>query len=122
MLSHKIVTTRKKHKCWGCAKEYPKGSRLGVINSVDQGQFHVGYWCEICREYWDKYMSGGDEIYVGELKDQDPEAWHRIKQALESEIVIDSSKVDLAPKKDHKTSCPKQISEEYQCNCKYGIK
>jgi hypothetical protein len=75
-----MVTTRKEQKCWGCAETYPKGSRLQVINSVDSGQFHVGYWCDTCREYWQEHMLHGEAIDMGELKDQDPEEWNRIKE------------------------------------------
>ncbi len=49
-LTLKTVKTRKPHKCWGCAKEFPAGTLMTYSVSVDQREFSAAYWCKECEE------------------------------------------------------------------------
>jgi len=82
-LSEKTVMTRKEHHCFGCARKFPKGSRLQVITSVDGGEIGRAYWCDTCQEYWRKYMQYGDEIGYGDLKSEDEFGWNEIRREIE---------------------------------------
>ncbi len=68
-LSFNIVKTRKPHNCWGCAKQYPKGSLLTKSVTVDQGEFSSAYWCKECNAYLDilEYWQTEDGFAYGEL-------------------------------------------------------
>jgi len=72
VLQNKVVKTRKKHNCWGCAKEFPTGSKLTYTVSVDGGDFADAYWCDVC----DEFMAGLEwyeleDIHYGGLLDYD---------------------------------------------------
>ena len=70
-LTLKIVKTRKPHKCWGCGKEYPAGTRMKYSVTVDQGDFNSSYWCDSCEEILSKLKSleYEDGLAFGELKE-----------------------------------------------------
>ena len=80
-VSQDIVVTRKPHKCWGCAREFPKGSKMGVLVYAECGEIYSTYWCDTCRAYWDKHMRGEDGIGMGELKGE--EDWEKLRLQLE---------------------------------------
>lgn len=83
ILDAKIVTTRKEHHCYGCARKFPKGSRLQVVTSVDGGEIGSAYWCPTCQAYWQKHMEYGDLIAYGELKQEDSEGWEEVRKEVE---------------------------------------
>ena len=83
-LSVKQVTTRKPHKCFGCTREMPKGSKMTVIACVDN-KIESVYWCEVCNTYWGKYCENGDEIGWGELKNNDLKTWKKLQKEIEIE-------------------------------------
>ncbi|WP_026908932.1 hypothetical protein [Paucisalibacillus globulus] len=87
ILEQKIVTTRKDHHCFGCARKVFKGSKMQAITTVDGGDISRNYWCATCQEYWSRYMQDGDLIGYGELKSEDSERW----EALRNELEIDFS-------------------------------
>lgn len=84
ILEDKIITTRKTHKCFGCAREFKPKSKLQLLVHVDSGDFSKTYWCETCRKYWQKFMSHDDEIFMGDLKREDFERWEQIRKELET--------------------------------------
>ena len=51
IISHKIVKINKTHICWGCAKEYQKGSIMDVVVSKYNNINRV-YWCPKCVKLW----------------------------------------------------------------------
>lgn len=51
IISSEKVITRKPHKCWGCAVEYPKKSKMERTTSKDGGEIMSVYWCESCLSY-----------------------------------------------------------------------
>ena len=83
VLDHKTVVTRKEHECWGCGRIFPAGSELKWIQSVDEGQFSELYWCATCREYWLAFMDYGDEIDIGDLRNNDPDGWEDVREEIE---------------------------------------
>ncbi|OTW83589.1 hypothetical protein H0242_31255 (plasmid) [Bacillus thuringiensis serovar sumiyoshiensis] len=83
VLESKDVKIRKCRQCYGCARKFEKGDTLNVVKSVDTDGFTSTYWCKTCEEYWNKYMESGDEIYLGELKSEDPETWEEVRQKIE---------------------------------------
>ena len=83
IISEKIVITRKPHKCWGCGREFPKGSKLQALNNVDGGEICTTYWCNTCQDFWSKFMQDDDEgINMGDLK-QD-ERWEPLRAEMEA--------------------------------------
>jgi hypothetical protein len=82
-LSDKKVKIRKPQKCWGCGREFPKGSILRYIKNVDGGVFSSVYWCDTCQEYWDEYMESDDECSMGELRREDAERWEETRKQIE---------------------------------------
>jgi hypothetical protein len=69
ILRSKLVTTKTPHKCWGCTKEYPAGTRMEFSVCVDMGKVFSSYYCPTCQNYIYKtqYFSQGDEVCFGEL-------------------------------------------------------
>jgi len=53
VLSHKKITTHKPHKCWGCTKEFPKGTAMWRCVNRD-GTLITTYWCEPCQAIIDR--------------------------------------------------------------------
>lgn len=45
------IITRKPHHCWGCAREYPAGSRMNYSVSKDGDKIYDAYWCEVCEKF-----------------------------------------------------------------------
>jgi len=64
---NKEVVTRKPHKCFGCAQEFPAGSKLNYCTTVDNGEFYHEYWCPVCEWVWGKYFGRDDDmVQLGE--------------------------------------------------------
>ena len=82
ILEQKTVTIRKPCRCFGCSREFQKGSRLQKITAVDQGEFLHYAWCEVCQEFWRKHMTYDEEINIGELKSEWPDEWEKIRAGI----------------------------------------
>lgn len=76
------VTTRKPHRCWGCALVYPAGSRMGADAVSEDGTVSTVYWCETCQEYSRQHFLYGDDCGYGELSGNDPEEWQQINDDI----------------------------------------
>jgi transcription elongation factor Elf1 len=61
VLSQKHVKIRKPHHCWGCTVEYPVGTVMHLVNSVDMGKAMGTYWCEVCDAYLDERVDPLDQ-------------------------------------------------------------
>jgi hypothetical protein len=77
-------TTRKPHRCFGCGKVYPVGSKMIDAAYTDGGRADGCHWCDTCVEYMRRYFESGDETGYGEIYDGDPERWNALKSELES--------------------------------------
>jgi len=83
-LQNKMVTTRKEHRCFGCARQFPNGSQLKYTVSVDSGDFLASYWCPVCVEYMQRHMHHAEEIGMGDLNESGGD-WEALKQTPEGE-------------------------------------
>lgn len=83
IVSQKTVKTRKEHRCFGCARKFPKGAQMEKIDNADEGTIHSSYWCDVCTAYWTEHMQDGEEIMYGDLKGEDPEGWNAIRELIE---------------------------------------
>lgn len=78
-------TTRKPHRCFGCGKVYPAGSKMIHAAYTDGGRADSCYWCETCNEYMNRFFEYGDEVGPGEIYDNDPEGWDALKAEMEAQ-------------------------------------
>ena len=53
VLEDKMVTTRKPHDCWGCAKKFPTGTRMWFTKTADGGGISMAWLCEECIDILD---------------------------------------------------------------------
>lgn len=65
----KKVKTRKPHICFGCAREFPKGSILLREAVEDGGSVFTAYMCKSCEDYVQKCLHPFDEFGFGDLRD-----------------------------------------------------
>lgn len=88
ILKDKIVKIRKHHSCWGCGREFPAGSTLRKVVTVDAGDFAHTYWCAVCNEMWEQRPMWLQEegIGEGELFSNDPELWNEIADKVAAGI------------------------------------
>lgn len=64
----RFVTIRKSHKCWGCNREFPKGTEMAYDSWIDSTEWAHGYFCstcvdlinEYCKDYLDFEFCKGD--------------------------------------------------------------
>ena len=92
ILKQKQVTTRKPHNCWGCAREFPTGTVLLFIKSVDDGLIFSIYWCEVCQEVLRECADSDsdDEYNYGEVTEYD--YWEEARLEIEGERQIEKTK------------------------------
>lgn len=83
IVAQKTVTARKPRKCWGCAREFPKGSKFSRITTADGGSIYATYWCETCNQWWAEFGYGDDEgVEFGALRDD--EDWVKLQKETEA--------------------------------------
>jgi hypothetical protein len=67
-----INATRKDHKCFGCRKIIPKGSRAELTFGADEVGFFRYYMCVECVEYAesnDDYIDSNGDFREGAIAD-----------------------------------------------------
>lgn len=69
IIAHKYVKTRKPHNCFGCAREFPKGSILNREYVADGGTVFTAYLCPDCEDYLHRKDYEGDEFCYGDLRE-----------------------------------------------------
>lgn len=71
VISTATVKTRKPHRCWGCTKLYPVGTKMDRIVSKDAGEIGTAYWCDECNKtlQTDEFWRGEDCFMYGALGD-----------------------------------------------------
>ena len=79
----KVVKTRKPCTCFGCARQFPAGSKLRKNTLADNGAIRTIAYCPVCDEYWDRYMEIDDMINMGDLKSEEPEQWEALRIEVE---------------------------------------
>lgn len=68
VIGTKIVTTKKPHICFGCGREFPKGTEMEKSCIVD-GTLWTSYLCPTCIEIT-SLMRWGDEFGYGDLREE----------------------------------------------------
>lgn len=69
IIAHKYVKTRKPHHCFGCAREFPKGSILNREAVEDGGTVFTAYMCPECEDYLQSADYSGNEFCYGDLRE-----------------------------------------------------
>lgn len=69
ILRSKEVITRKSHKCFGCNRSFPKGTKMLSEGIADAGTVFNCYLCPTCVEIMYD-MEYGDEFCRGDLHDE----------------------------------------------------
>lgn len=69
IIASKYVKTRKAHKCFGCAREFPAGSILKREAVEYDGTVFTAYMCPTCEDYLDSGDYTGDEFCFGDLRE-----------------------------------------------------
>lgn len=78
ILNPRVVVTRKSHICFGCAREFPKGTKMELSCIVDGGTAWTCYLCPTCMKLTQEMC--GDDVYgCGDL----------LEDALELEAASD---------------------------------
>ena len=90
MIWSKRVKTRTPHPCWGCGREFPKGTSILYNTSIDDC-WSSWYWCDVCdslwRELsWDGYDGG---CGFGEMRTGDPEDWEATRLRVEGAVALE---------------------------------
>lgn len=85
ILTDKRVKTRKPHRCWGCDRTIPAGSKMSLVEQVDGDGFMRTYCCATCDTYVIENDMMGEEIMQGELRTEDPQAWEATRVSVEED-------------------------------------
>lgn len=83
LIREKRLITKKPHKCFGCEREFPKGTEMKHQVWADDGSAYNSYLCETCCELVSDHaleFGGYFEYGEGELKDEAIEAEARFKK------------------------------------------
>lgn len=75
------VKTRKEHKCVGCNRKFPEGTKMEINIYVMDDEIRNDYWCKTCSKYVDRYLIGDFKFMPGELKEG--EGWKEIRKEIE---------------------------------------
>lgn len=68
ILSTRESTIRKDRCCFGCAREFPKGTKMFVEAIADGGSVWSCYLCRTCKEIV-SHLAWDDEFGFGDLRD-----------------------------------------------------
>lgn len=67
-IGRKIVTTKKPHICFGCGREFPRGTKMERSCMID-GTAWTFYLCPTCIEITST-MHWGDDFGYSDLREQ----------------------------------------------------
>jgi len=79
-IASKTVVTRKPCKCWGCAREFPKGTKMDRVTCVDGGEIFAVKWCATCQQ-WLNENDDGEGVEFGFLRGE--EDWQKLRKELD---------------------------------------
>ena len=80
VISSNEVKTRKKHKCWGCGRNFPEGTEMKTTTSEDLGKIKTVYWCETCALFYTE-LNENIGISFGEF--QGVASWEKLRKEIE---------------------------------------
>jgi hypothetical protein len=81
-LTSKYVTSRKNHRCFGCAQCIPSGTKVKYYAGIWEGDFSYGYICAVCEIVLEDFDSYEDTYYEGDLY-EDRELWQSAARKFE---------------------------------------
>lgn len=64
IITHKEITTRKEHKCFGCARNFPRNTKM-LYETVKDDIIFSAYLCKTCQSVMND--RSGDEFGEGDL-------------------------------------------------------
>ena len=64
IITYKKVTTRKEHKCFGCARKFPRNTKM-LRETVKDDVIFTAYFCQTCIEVMNE--RSGEEFCEGDL-------------------------------------------------------
>ena len=64
IISHKEIITRKEHKCFGCARKFPRNTKM-LREAVKDDIVFTAYICQTCQEIM--YDISFDDFFEGDL-------------------------------------------------------
>ena len=64
IITHKEIITRKEHKCFGCAREFPRNTKM-LRETVKDDIIFTAYLCKTCQEVMNEIS--GEEFCEGDL-------------------------------------------------------
>lgn len=87
----KIVTTRKEHKCAGCYRTFPSGTKLlkwDFLDVSDNSGYCTWYICPVCDKFSDTHDCADYDgtLYEGFAIEPDRQEWERFRAEIESEV------------------------------------
>lgn len=94
VLSARHVTTRVGHQCWGCGREFPKKTKMFLVEAVeeDDGKWWRTYWCSVCQAYCSDNVQPDDQVGLGELRSNDLDNWENIRAKTEEQTTDEQEK------------------------------
>ena len=82
IFARKIVLTRKSHVCFGCGREFSKGTKMEKSCVVECGKLRTDYLCMTCVDITSD-MRWDDEFGFSDLREE----------ALEREGIANKNKI-----------------------------
>ena len=76
IITSKEVITRKEHKCFGCARKFPRNTKM-LRETVKDDEIFTAYLCSTCQEI--AYERSGEEFCEGDLYELAVEAEAALK-------------------------------------------
>ena len=64
IITHKEITTRKEHKCFGCARNIPRNTKM-LRQTVKDDIIFTAYLCKTCQDVMSE--RSGDDFGEGDL-------------------------------------------------------
>lgn len=89
----KDVVTKKPHRCEGCLKEFPAGSKLEYNAGKWNGEMNSYYLCSPCRSFIDENDSVSDTLRDEGFAAGDIGEWRKEREEEEAEHQARSASV-----------------------------
>lgn len=84
-LQDKKVKTRKPHKCYGCERQFPAGTKLQYYFCISYGDAMSIYICPVCEKVAEEDRYNEDEYSEGDIRYADNDVWESYRKEIEGE-------------------------------------
>lgn len=83
------VKVRKPHRCYGCKRVWPAGSKMLTWTGIYDGPPNRTYFCEVCMAYTARYPGAyGDEVPLFGYPNEDPDGYAEVECKLELQLLV----------------------------------